>query len=165
MNERCNDPIAKRILVSVSKKSPYWSLAWLENERLVDEELVNAAIDLINSSNTAAQVAHTDIMLVAAERWPGRIWIVIDIFNTKYDPSKAHLPGQNDLPVIAISFSKKSSIQIATDGITKMVNKKIQEVHDLHGDGCRAPFQIDHTNNNIPTFRSPRTRIPMTSEN
>ncbi|EFQ28628.1 hypothetical protein CGRA01v4_07137 [Colletotrichum graminicola] len=165
MSEHYNDPIAKRILVSVSKKSPHWSLAWLEDERLVDEQLVNVAIVLLNSSNKAAQVAHTDTMLVAAERWPMRIWIVIDIFNTKYDPSKAHLPGQNDLPVIVISFSKKSSIQIATEGIKNMVNRRIQEVHDLHGDESRAPLRIDHANNNIPTFPSPRTRIPMMPDN
>ncbi|KDN60030.1 hypothetical protein CSUB01_09638 [Colletotrichum sublineola] len=84
-----------------------WKEKCEAQDEWVDEKLhvVKVAVDLISSSNTATQVAQTDTMLVATERWSTRIWIVIDIFNTKYDPSKAHLPGQNDLPVIAITFS------------------------------------------------------------
>ncbi|KAK1983161.1 hypothetical protein LZ30DRAFT_588997 [Colletotrichum cereale] len=147
MNERCDDPIAKRIFISVSEKSPYWPRAWS-----YDKEIVDVAIDLIDSNNTTAQVAATDAMLVVKERWPMRIWIVVDISNTKYVPSKAHLPGQNDLPVIAISLSENTNIAIATKGLEGRVNEGVREAHDLHGDGSRAPFQIDHANNNIPTF-------------
>ncbi|WQF77032.1 hypothetical protein CDEST_02046 [Colletotrichum destructivum] len=157
MNERCGDPIAKRIFVSVSKKSRHWPQAWS-----YDKEIVDVAIDLIKSKDTAAQVAYADTMLVVQERWPMRIWIIFDIFNTEYDPSKAHLPGQNDLPVIAISLSNKTTITNATEGLENRVNKGVREAHDLHGDGSRAPFKIDHANNNIPTFPSPRTRTTVT---
>ncbi|OHE91409.1 hypothetical protein CORC01_13274 [Colletotrichum orchidophilum] len=128
MTERGGDRIAKRIFVSVSKKSPQWSQALSS-----DKEIVNLAIGHLNSNAPSTQIVDADAMLVVKEIWPMRIWIVFDIFNINYDPSKAHLPNQNDLPVIAISLSKNTSVTVASIGLRDKVNQGVRDAHDLHG--------------------------------
>ncbi|KAJ0159935.1 hypothetical protein CTA2_8863 [Colletotrichum tanaceti] len=159
MTERSGDMVAKRIFVSVSKKSQHWSRAWLD-----DRETINVAIGLLNSHDPPAQITDADAMLVVKEMWPMRIWIVLDIFNTEYDPSQAHLPGRNDLPVVAISLGNGANVTVAGEALRDRVNKGVRDAHDLHGDGSRAPFQINHANNNIPTYPRPRIRNSVTLE-
>ncbi|KAK1485585.1 hypothetical protein CCUS01_03725 [Colletotrichum cuscutae] len=157
MTEQGGARTAKRIFVSVSKKSHQWSQA-LSN----DKEIANLTIDLLNSNDPSAQIADADAMLVVKEMWPMRIWFVFDIFNTKYDPSQAHLPNQNDLPVIAVSLSKITTVAVASIGLKDKVNRGVRDAHDLHGHGSQAPFRIDHTDSNIPTYPRPRLRNTAT---
>lgn len=97
--------------------------------------------------------------MLVKERWTSRLWIVLDVFNTSYDPDCAHLPEKNDLPVSMVSLSEKDAVT-TSEFIQDKVNRAVREAHYVHGDGSRPPFVIDHANGNIPTYPTypnPRT--------
>jgi hypothetical protein len=100
--------------------------------------------------------------LLVKERWSSRTYIVFDIFHDQYDPSTAHVPGQNDLPVTLIFLSKKgkeesASVGIAPRQIEDKVNNDVRDIHDATRLGSRPPFSVDHMNGNVPCYPNPRT--------
>lgn len=148
---------AKRVFVSISTKSRHWKRAWDYSE-----EAVEAAVACLQQNGTTGFKTDAPIQptMVVKERWASRLWIVFDIFNTLYDPDCAHLPEQNDLPVIMVSLAEKDVIT-TSKLIEDQVNKAVREAHDAHGVGSRPPFVIDHANGNIPTYPNPRTQLSL----
>ncbi|KAH7175790.1 hypothetical protein EDB81DRAFT_633139 [Dactylonectria macrodidyma] len=96
------------------------------------------------------------IRFLATERWDLRTFIVFDMLHDSYDPDKAHLPGQDDLPVISVFFGLKESASIAGRPITNKVNSDIRAIHNATGPGSRPPFLVDHTGGKVPFYTNPR---------
>ncbi|KAH8669289.1 hypothetical protein BGZ61DRAFT_460732 [Ilyonectria robusta] len=159
MAEGWGKKAAKRVFISISRKSHYWPRAWESSE-----EMIEVAVDHIKKNDPAALSADGALepMFLVKERWPSQVWIVFDVFNDAYDPANAHLPGRNDLPVITVSLGERDVVISASNVMEDRVNKAVQDVHDLHGIGSRPPFSIDHANGNIPTYPNPRTQTVRT---
>ena len=105
------ESVAKRVLVVVSRKSPHWSKAWNSSQ-----ELVAIALRIMQNTHLVAPNVDDDpsaITFLAKERWDSRIFIVFDIFHNTCDSEKAHLVGQNDLPVISVFLGQKESASTA----------------------------------------------------
>ncbi|KAI0839344.1 hypothetical protein F5Y06DRAFT_20075 [Hypoxylon sp. FL0890] len=146
--------MATRIFVSVSSTSSHFEKAWDS-----PEIIIQFALDLIKRCNLVSYEKPPNPQFLAKERWH-RIHIVFDIFNDKYDSTTAHLPNQNDLPVIAVYLGGNSnSANIALKGIKDQVNEEIRNLHDWNGHGSQPPFAVDHANGNVPTYPNPRTLI------
>jgi len=144
-----------RVLISVSRNSPYWSNAWESSE-----EVIIIALRLIQENNLVPLDTFDDPStqrFLAVERWNSRTYIVFDIFHHTYDPVKAHLPGQDNLPVITVFLSKKESASIAGGPIANKVNEEIRSLHDATGLGSKPPFFTDHANGKVPCYPNPRT--------
>jgi hypothetical protein len=142
-----------RIFVSISPKSSLHDAAWES-----PDTIIQAALDLVRKHDLVAGAPAP--RLLAKERWH-RIHIVFDIFNDDYEPDKAHLSGQNDLPVIAVYLSDQERAGIANNALAKRVNEEIRNFHDWTGIGSQAPFTIDHANGNIPTYPNPRSLVKV----
>jgi hypothetical protein len=97
------------------------------------------------------------IKFLATERWDIRTYIVFDVFHDSYDPDNAHLPGENDLPVISVFLSQKESASIAGRPIANKVNRDIRALHNATGPGSRPPFFVDHADGQVPFYPNPRT--------
>lgn len=143
--------MGQRVFVSVSSRSPLFPVAW-ENPEMVIQDAIKLVIQQdLNPANTAPR-------LLVVERW-SRIYVVFDLGHDNYKPETAHISGQNDLPVVAVDFSRDgiSTARAASTGLQDEVNKQIREIHDLSGLGSQPPFIIDHANGKVPTFPYPRT--------
>lgn len=147
----------RRVLVSVSSKSPLLAAAWEDPHAVVQAALrvLDERGFLPGNSNDAK-----DSRLLVIERW-SRIYLVFDINHTTYDSETAHLPGHNDLPLIAIFFRGNDTIDIrdATGSGSKLrekVNEEVRQHHNLNGAGSHPPFVADHANGNVPTYWNPR---------
>jgi len=142
-----NAPI--RVLINVSRKNSYWSEAWQSPKKVIF-----AALELMG-----IKVAERDMLFLAKERWNKRVYIVIDIFNDRYDSTTAHLLGQNDLPVIMVLLNERENSVCHSPGtqISNKVNKDIRDVHDAMGIGSRPPFTVDHANGHVPCYPNPRS--------
>lgn len=148
--------MARRVFVSVSQNSPLFNAAWDDPESVVADALhLVQRHGLVSSNVTPAS------QLLAVERW-NRIHLVFDIDHSAYDAETAHLPGQNNLTVLAVQFSGKGSAgtetaRLASSNLADEVNREIQEIHDLSGIGSQPPFIIDHANGKVPVYPNPRT--------
>lgn len=150
--------IATRVFASVSRKSSYHDSAWE-----CPESVIQCALQVVKDNNLLPDDEVSMPRLLAKERWQ-RIHIVFDIFNEGYVPETAHLPGQNNLPVMAVYLSGSGSTDenkafIAHTLLEQEVNRTIQNFHNWHGYGSLPPFAVDHANGNIPTYPNPRTLI------
>lgn len=140
-----------RVFASVSSRSPLFPIAWEDPQSVVQDALKLVIQQGLNPANTSSR-------LLAVERW-SRVHIVFDLGHDDYKPEAAHLLGQNDLPVLAVDFSRDgtNTARAASTGLQDEVNKQIREIHDLTGFGSQPPFFIDHANGSVPTFPHPRT--------
>lgn len=72
-----------------------------------------------------------------------------------YDPDSAHLPEQNDLPVIVV-YPQREKASFAGAPQRNRVNKQVQELHNSTGLGSRPPFAVDHADGKVPCYPNPR---------
>jgi len=148
----------RRVLVSVSRKSPHYSNAWTSCQ-----EVIHVALRVMSEQGMIASTPDDVLQyqLLATERWDLRTYIVFDMFNELYDPDTAHLPGRNDLPVISVFLhgSGKQDASTAGKPIESWVNREIRDIHNSTGPQSRPPFKIDHANGNVPYYPNPRTCI------
>lgn len=86
-----------------------------------------------------------------------RIYIVFDLFHDAYNPDKAHLPSEYDLPVISVFLSQQESASIAGRPMANKVNSDIRALHNATGLGSRPPFFVDHADGKVPFYPNPRT--------
>jgi hypothetical protein len=96
---------AKRVLILVSRRSPHWVAAWDSSE-----ELVTIALNILEEKGfipSDVGNSHSAIRFLAKERWDVRTFIVFDIFHDTYNPDKAHLAGQDNLPVILAPLARR----------------------------------------------------------
>lgn len=156
---------ATRVLVKVSRRSPSPSYddAWK-----FPEKIIHAAVNLMRECHFLPPDSAPNPLFVAKDRWSNATRIVFDLFHDTYNPDDAHLPGQNDLPVIVVYFTSKGkanpqSIQKAKAGVEVEVNKTIRDLYDMNGFGSRPPFAEDHTNGNVPTYFNSRSLIRVDS--
>jgi hypothetical protein len=128
------------------------------------DTIIQIALGLVRKHDLVACDRTPTPRLLAKERWH-RIHIVFDIFNDHYESDKAHLPSQNDLPVIEVYLSGEEQARIANDAVAERVNRKIRDIHDWTGVGSQPPFTIDHANGNVPTYSNPRSLLRSQSLN
>lgn len=152
---------AKRVLILVSRKSPHWVAAWESSE-----ELVTIALNILEEkgflpSSDAAGNNHSEIRFLAKERWDLRTFIVFDIFHDTYNPDTAHLAGQDNLPVILVSFGKKETASVAGTPMRNKVNSDIRALHNSTGPGSRPPFAVDHADGHVPFYTNPRDSVRL----
>lgn len=143
---------ARRVFVSISPRSRYWSQVCESAEAVL-----YIALALIKENKLLPDSVDTqDAKLLVEERWGLRTHIVFDICHDDYNSETAHLSSSDRLPVIAVWLSAKESAQIATKGIKIKVNEETREFHRLHPIGVQPPFIVDHTNGKVPCFANPR---------
>ncbi|KAJ2892368.1 hypothetical protein MKZ38_009944 [Zalerion maritima] len=155
MDEIGSGRAAKRVLIVVSRTSPHWFKAWTSSE-----ELITIALELMQEKQLISLDTQNDasvIRFLAKERWDLRTFIVFDIFHDTYNPDEAHLPDQNDLPVISVFLGQKESTSIAGRPMANKVNSDIRALHNATGPGSRPPFAIDHIDGKVPFYPNPRT--------
>ena len=145
---------ATRILVIISRASSHW------DTRRQPEAIEKAIFALAQSH----EVLHLDpetcnIRFIAEERWDTRVFLIFDINNSHYESSTAHLPGQNDLSVIVVHLSKKETMYQASPQTRNKVNNDLRMLHKSSGIGSEPPFDVDHTDGNIPFYLNPRSGI------
>lgn len=149
----------KRILILVSRKSPYWVTAWDSSG-----ERVTIALNILEEKGLIPSDvgnSHSAIRFLAKERWDLRTFIVFDIFHDTYNPDTAHLVGQDNLPVILVSFGKNESASIAGTPMTNKVNHDIRALHNATGPGSRPPFAVDHVDGQVPFYPNPRNSVSV----
>lgn len=150
---------ATRVFVSVSRKSSHYDSAWDS-----PDSIVQFGLQVVKENKLLSYDRPPTPRLLAKERWQ-RIHIVFDVFNDTYDPTTAHLAGQNDLPVIVVYLSggsrdeDENKASIACASLREEVNRTIRDLHDWNGNGSQPPFAVDHANGNIPTYLNPRSLI------
>jgi len=151
------DPM--RVLVKISHGSPYWPHTC--EEPMTD--MMKEALDIIKEHELAPADTLNAPMLVAVDKWDNRAFIVFDIFHDAYDPVNAHLPKQDDLPVIVVSLSKHHA-SFAGGPIANKVNEDVRNLHNQHGLQSRAPFYVDHSNSRVPCYPNPRSCTRSTTQ-
>jgi hypothetical protein len=73
------------------------------------EDTISTAIDILKKDKLIKDGEKR--RLIVQERWHRRIYIVLDICNDAYDPDLGHILERNNLPVLAVYFSKRESSQ------------------------------------------------------
>lgn len=147
-----------RVFGSVSRKNLHRDSAWE-----FPQSVMQCSLQVLKDSNLLPDHEAAMPRLLAIEGWR-RIHIVFDIFNEEYNPEAAHLPYQNNLPVIAVYLSgsgnnDENKAVIAPPLLQSEVNRTIQNFHDWHGFGSLPPFAVGHANGNVPTYPNPRTLV------
>jgi len=151
----------KRVVVSVPRKSPYWSKAWESSE-----EVIAVALRLIGEGDLVSPDAYDDpsrCLFVAKERWDERTYIVFDIFHDSYNYDEAHLPGRNDLPVVLVLLKQRGRVYNAPPPMMNRANTRLRELYDSTGWGSHPPFSVDHADGRYPTYWRPRSCIIVRS--
>ncbi|CAG9945387.1 unnamed protein product [Clonostachys rosea f. rosea IK726] len=144
----------KRVVIAVSRKSPHWAKAWTSSE-----ELIAVALGLMQEKHLILPETQTDlsaIRFLAMEIWGIRTYIVFDVFHGTYDPDKAHLAGENEVPAIPVFLGQKESASITGRPMTNKVNSDIRALHNATGPGSRPPFVVDHADGKVPYYPHPR---------
>lgn len=156
MDKQRGERSPKRVVIAVSRKSPHWAKAWV-----FGEELIALALRLMEEKHIISpNITPNDpdaVRLLATERWDIRTYIVFDVFHGTYDPDTAHLPGENDLPVISVFLGQKESAGVAGRPMANKVNSDIRALHNSTGLGSRPPFFVDHADGKVPFYPNPRT--------
>jgi hypothetical protein len=165
MEDNIKSKIPTRVLVDVSRTSPYWSQAWTSSESVISVALEvlkeNCFIDQDyqpddGSENREAAIPR-DCRFLAKDRWDTHTYLVFDLFHDSYDPVYAHLPDQNALPVIKVSLRRiKRTAVTAGKIIENKVNSDLQNLHNWTGIGSQPPFSVDHADGRSPIYPSPR---------
>lgn len=93
------------------------------------------------------------------ERWDPVIFIVFDLFHTRYNPADAHIPGRNDLPVITlVRISRRDRIRSFSPRPIDVVNEALCQAHDENGWEGRPPFREDRAGGAPrPVYAHPRS--------
>lgn len=146
---------AKRVLIMVSRRSPQWEKAWA-----FPEELIVIALRLAQESGLLPPCVQEDssaTRFLAKERWDGRVFIVFDVYHDTYDPDRAHMHGQDDLPVIEVYLSRKEVARMAGKPTANKVNGDVRALHNATGLGSRPPFSVDHSQGKVPFYNNPRS--------
>lgn len=133
---------ARRIFVSISRKSRFWPLAGESVTTIVD-----TALNLAKKHRLVEPEAR-DPRLLVEERWGPRTHIVFDLHHNDYDSNTAHLPGRN-LPVIIVFLSTTESAQAASKLLEDRINQEVRDIHGSHTAGVQPPFIVDHTSGKI----------------
>ncbi|KAL1845444.1 hypothetical protein VTK73DRAFT_557 [Phialemonium thermophilum] len=137
-------PGAKRVLIVVSRTSNYWAEAWT-----APANLMSTSLRLLQDQELIPPTTLDDpsaVTFVAKERWDVRTFLVLDIWHAAYDPDTAHLPGQNELPVVVVSFGRGEAATAYRAGTPteNRVDRELRDLHDRTGPGSRPPFEVDH---------------------
>ncbi|KAH8707023.1 hypothetical protein GQ44DRAFT_493386 [Phaeosphaeriaceae sp. PMI808] len=145
------DKAPTRVLISISRKSECWDRAWGASE-----EVISDALGLLQKTFSDLHV-HRDssYLFIAKERWDMRIFIIFDFQHVSYDPDSAHLPDQNDLPVIIV-YLQQEKASFAGAPLKNRVNMQIQKLHNSTGLGSRPPFAVDHADGKVPCYPNVR---------
>lgn len=154
MGELRGGRAAKRVLILVSRKSPHWVAAWDSSD-----DLVTNALNILEEKGFIPSDSHSATRFLAKERWDLRTFIVFDIFHDTYNPDTAHLAGQDNLPVILVSFGKKETASVAGTPMRNKVNSDIRALHNSTGPGSRPPFAVDHADGHVPFYPNPRDSV------
>ncbi|KAK6211160.1 hypothetical protein QIS74_10424 [Colletotrichum tabaci] len=157
MDKQRGERTPKRVVIAVSRKSPYWAKAWVSGEELIALALRLMEEKHLISPNITTPNDPDAVKLLATERWDIRTYIVFDVFHNTYNPVTAHLPAENDLPVISVFLGQKESAGIAGMPMANKVNSDIRALHNSTGPGSRPPFFVDHADGKVPFYPIPRT--------
>ena len=151
-NEVSPPPLAIRVLVIVRPGSIIWPTAWEH-----PEDVVSSSISLLQQSDLLS-IRDDDLqeLLLVRQRFQRFIHIVFDKFHDSYDAAMGHLPENNRLPVLIVTFGKSSHVRSAEPRLRKLVNTQIAMVHNLNGINSVPPFIEDHTSGVTPLYLAPR---------
>ncbi|KAJ0158284.1 hypothetical protein CTA2_11936 [Colletotrichum tanaceti] len=156
MDKHGGERTPRRVVVAVSRKSPHWAKAWASGE-----EMVALALRLMEEKHLIPPGLTPDdpcaVKLLATERWDIRTYVVFDVFHDTYDPDTAHLPGENDLPVISVFLGRTESAGIAGRPMANKVNSDVRALHNSTGPDSRLSFFVDHADGKVPFYPNPRT--------
>ncbi|KAG8406075.1 hypothetical protein J3459_017455 [Metarhizium acridum] len=141
---------AKRVFVAVTNLHPLHVASWDSPDKVFQH-----ALKLLQNTGLVA-TENPDYQFIAKERY-NKIFFIYDIGNVNFRLATAHLPGDNDLPVLCVTLGKEEHVQAASRPVENQVNLRLREIYECHGYDAHPPFSIDHANGNIPTYTSPRT--------
>lgn len=151
-----------RVLVKISRESSYFDTAWMYHD-----DLILAVVTILEEQGMIHKDTHKDLsslLAVAIDRYDTRIFFVFDIYNLEYNFGEAHLPGKNNLPVIAVSLSQKGNSTYTMAGpMANIVNENIRSLHNLNGTHGELPFREDHANGCWPSYSKPRNCTAITT--
>ena len=156
--EMNKDRMAMRVLLIISQSSPAWSRSWSSTQ-----DVLPTALDALRKSqflglrqSDSTKEVEIPLRLLAKQKWPLRVLVVLDLFNESYNPKLGHLPEHNDLPVCVVFFGGKGvSARAADAGMRARVNRDIGHAHNLNGEGSVPPYVVDHTTT-VPLYLNPR---------
>ncbi|KAJ5626712.1 hypothetical protein N7528_004139 [Penicillium herquei] len=141
-----------RVLVIISKRSAYWEQAWSATE-----EIMLPVVKLLQDKNLLQPTIDNnppELRLLAKQRRL-HVFFVFDIANTAYDFAEAHLPKQNQLPVLIVRMSSRNHGYSANPAQRNEINNRIAEIHNHEGWNSFPPFAVDYTVG-PPTYMNPR---------
>jgi hypothetical protein len=140
-----------RALTIVSNKSPAWEQS--------PEDIIQFTLQVIAENNlyNVSEITVSDTKLLAVQYYRVRKMIVFDIKNERYDPTKGHLPEENELPVIVIHLSNKNIASQPHPGECARINETVRYLHDANGFGSTPPFVENHTSGSPPSYPNPRS--------
>jgi hypothetical protein len=128
-----------RILVTVHKRSPYWSTAWSD-----PDQISTIATQAVKDEKLRKKT--DDRLLLVIQKWDHAIYLVLDVGNELYDAASGHQPEQNTLPVITVDFGTRVKTGYAPPPVRNRVNREVAILHNVNGIGSVPPFTEDHTN-------------------
>ena len=82
---------------------------------------------------------------------------MFDVYHDNYDPDRAHMHGQDDLPVIEVYLSRKQIARTAGTPTANKDNRDVRALHNATGPGSRPPFSVDHSEGKVPFYNNPRS--------
>ena len=96
------------------------------------------------------------VRLLAGHKWQSVVFIVFDIGNEGYNSESAHLPEQNNLPVMIVHLRRRRSVKWASAELTDRINEEVAQAHNCHGNHSVPPFMVDYTTGVDPLYPNPR---------
>ena len=139
-----------RVCIRVSPRSEFYAKAFSSTNSIIAESL--AAMKRNNSEDDTS-----NSKLMAIEMFDNVCYIIVDLSHHNYDPTSGHLGGNNELPVHMVVFGKDNiKCKTSTNQERSWVNRTIQELHNLNGDGSEPPFLADHSKGQTPHYKRPR---------
>jgi hypothetical protein len=158
MEDNKTSKTPERVLVDVSRTSQYWSEAWTFSERVISIALEVLKEQYFNGEPGVGEAClPKHARFLAKDRWDTHTYLVFDLFHDSYDSTRAHLPGQNELPVILVSLrGNKKTAARAGKMIENRVNRDIENLHNWTGIGSQPPFSVDHADGKSPVYPRPR---------
>lgn len=153
----------RRIVVIIKPKNEFFSKAWDSSKEVIEHALRLIGEDSLVSP-TGDYSNPSACLFLGVERWDRLIFVLLDIYHDNYQPDEAHLPGNNDLPVISIRLGAKNArVKTAPPPHATRTNKRLEELHDSFGIRSRPPFFEDHANGKHPVYWMPRKSIISSS--
>ncbi|KIH94050.1 hypothetical protein SPBR_06184 [Sporothrix brasiliensis 5110] len=151
-------PPARRLLILVKTRHANAAAdAWDNPDALLDR-----AVSYLQRTSLPT-LTREDCRLMAVERWNPYTFVVCDLFHDDYDFDTAHLDDKrNKLPVVVLRSRHSDNHPFKQDPgapgglLENLVNKSLQEAHELHGWRLHPPFKIDHKDGMCPAYYAPR---------